>query len=96
MDYLKEYRDAQCLLTVGSASTDFLQNWKPPTGQLYKLNFDAATFANGSGVGAVIHNTAGEVMAALLARGEAVTDSEEVEALAFWKALEFAIDARFS
>ena len=78
------------------ASTDFLQNWKPSTGQLYKLNFDGATFANGSGVGAVIRNTAGEVMATLLARGEVVTDSEEVEALAFWKALEFAIDARFS
>ncbi|KAK9998498.1 hypothetical protein SO802_018101 [Lithocarpus litseifolius] len=55
MDFVKEYRDAQCLLEVGSASTDFLlQNWKPPTGQLYKLNFDAAIFANGSGVGAVI------------------------------------------
>ncbi|KAK9995062.1 hypothetical protein SO802_024765 [Lithocarpus litseifolius] len=95
-DYLKEYRDAQCILAVGSASTDFLQNWKPPTGQLYKLNFDAATFANGSGVGAVIRNAAGEVMAALSARGEAVTDSEEAEALACRKAMEFTIDAGFS
>ena len=41
-DYLKEYREAQSSLAVGSVSADFLQNWKPPTGQLYKLNFDAA------------------------------------------------------
>ncbi|KAK9989380.1 hypothetical protein SO802_029619 [Lithocarpus litseifolius] len=39
-----------------------MQNWKPPTGQLYKLNFDAATFENGSGIGAVIRNAAGELL----------------------------------
>ena len=61
-----------------------------------KLNFDAATFANGSGVGAVICNAAGEVMAALSVRGGAMADSEEAEALACWKVMEFAIDARFS
>ena len=73
-----------------------MQNWKPPTGQLYKLNFDAAVFENGSGIRAVIRNAAGDVMAALSARGVAVGDSEEAEALACWKALEFAIDAGFS
>ena len=95
-DYLKEYREAQSSLAVGSVSADFLQNWKPPTGQLYKLNFDAAIFANSSGIGAVIRNAAGEVMAALSARGAAVIDSEEAEAIACRKALEFAIDAGFS
>ncbi|KAK9989384.1 hypothetical protein SO802_029623 [Lithocarpus litseifolius] len=73
-----------------------MQNWKPPTGQLYKLNFDAATFENGSGIGAVIRNAAEEVMVALSARGAVVVDSEEAEALACRKALEFAIDAGFS
>ena len=73
-----------------------LQNWKPPAGQLFKLNFDAAIFENGSGVGAVIRNAAGEVMAALSARGEAVADNEEAEVRACRKALEFAIDAGFS
>ncbi|XP_023877906.1 uncharacterized protein LOC111990361 [Quercus suber] len=95
-DYLKEYRDAQTLLVAGSTSTGFLQNWKPPPGQLYKLNFDAATFDSGSGVDAVIRNAAGEVMAALSSRGEVVSDSEEAEVLACRKALEFAIDAGFS
>ena len=96
MDYLKEYREAQSSLAVGSISTDFLQNWKPPMGQLYKLNFDAAIFANSSGIGAVIWNAAGEVMEALSARGATVINSEEAEAMACRKALEFAIDAGFS
>ena len=63
---------------------------------MYKLNFDAAIFVNGSGVGAVIRNAAWEVMAALLTRGEAVADSEEGEVWACRKAMEFAIDAGFS
>lgn len=95
-DFLRKYREAESSLAVGSVSAGILQNWKPPTSQLYKLNVDAATFANGSGVGAVICNAAGEVMAALLARVEAVADSEEAEALACWKAMEFAIDTGFS
>ena len=73
-----------------------MQKWKPPTGQLYKLNFDAAVFENGSGIGAVIRNATGEVMAALSARGATVGDNEEAEALACRKAMEFAIDAAFS
>ena len=73
-----------------------MQNWKPPTGQLYKLNFDVTVFANGAGIGVVIRNATGEVMAALSARGATVNDSEEAEAIACWSALEFAIDAGFS
>ncbi|XP_050241207.1 uncharacterized protein LOC126690119 [Quercus robur] len=80
-DYLKEYQEAQSSLAVGS---------------LYKLNFDAAIFANSSGIGVVIRNAAGEVMTALSARGAVVINSEEAEAMACRKALEFAIDAGFS
>nr|XP_023914469.1 uncharacterized protein LOC112026028 [Quercus suber] len=95
-DFLKEYRDAQSSLATGLVSPVIMQNWKPPPGQLSKLNFDAATFANGLGVGAVTHNVAGDVMVALSARGAVVVDSEEAEALACRKAMEFTIDARFS
>ena len=63
---------------------------------MYKLNFDAATFENESGVGAVIRNAVGDVMASISARGAAVVDSEEAEALACRKAMEFAIAAGFS
>ena len=75
-----------------------MQNWKPLLGLLYKLNFDATIFASkrAQNVGVVIRNAEGEVMVALSARGEAVDDSEEAEVLACRKALEFAIDARFS
>ncbi|XP_065638358.1 uncharacterized protein LOC136071233 [Quercus suber] len=65
---------------------------------MYKLNFNAAVFANRetSGVGAVIRNEKGEVMAALSAKGASVVDSEEAEVLACQKALESAVDASFS
>nr|XP_023904550.1 uncharacterized protein LOC112016266 [Quercus suber] len=95
-DYLREYSDAQGLLATTSVPSVVLQNWKPPTGQLYKLNFDAAVFANGLGIGVVIRNAAGEVMAALSTKGAAVNDSEEAEAVACRTAVEFAIDAGFS
>ena len=65
---------------------------------MYKLNFNAAVFANreASGVGAVIRNEKREVMAALSAKDATVVDSEEAEVLACQKALEFAVDASFS
>ncbi|XP_075640555.1 uncharacterized protein LOC142612337 [Castanea sativa] len=47
------------------------------------------------GVGAVICDAAGDVMTTLSARGAATVDSEEAEALACQKAMEFAIDAGF-
>ena len=93
---LREFRKAQSSLAVSLIRPSSLQNWKPPAGQLFKLNFDAAIFENRSGVGAVIRNAAGKVMAALSARGEAEADSEEAEVRACRKALEFAIDAGFS
>nr|XP_023901788.1 uncharacterized protein LOC112013629 [Quercus suber] len=68
-DFLREYSDAQGSLTTGAVQSVVLQNWMPPMGQLYKLNFDAAVFSNGSGIGVVIRNATGDVLAALLARG---------------------------
>ena len=85
-DLLTEFREAQSSLAVPLSRPSSLQNWKPPAGQLFKLNFDATIFENGSRVGAVIRNAAGEVMTALSARGDAVADSEEVEVRACQKA----------
>ncbi|XP_050247367.1 uncharacterized protein LOC126694882 [Quercus robur] len=72
--------------------------WHPPPASVFKLNFDAAIFSdlNSSGVGAMIRNEKGEVVAAILAKGPPVGDSEEAEILACRKVLEFAIDASFS
>ena len=49
-----------------------------------------------TGVGVVIRNGDGQVMAAMASRGPAVMDSEEAEVLACRRALEFAIDAGFA
>ena len=72
--------------------------WHPPPASVFKLNFDAAIFSdlNSSGVGAMIRNEKGEVMAAMSPKGPLVGDRKETEILACRKALEFAIDASFS
>ena len=64
----------------------------------YKLNFDASIFQDGenSGVGAIIQNDRGEVMAALSAKDPLVTGSEEVEIFACRRAVEFAVECGFS
>ena len=72
--------------------------WNLPLGSSFKLNFDAAIFQDCKALGfrVVIWNNLGEVMAALLARGPHVQDSEKAEVLAYRKALEFTIDLGFS
>ena len=68
-----------------------------PSGSVYKLNVDAAVFKGmkASGVGAMIHNENGEVMAAMAGKGSQVQGSEEAEALACRRAVEFAFEAGF-
>ena len=97
-DYLREFVEAQDQLSVPvSVHVPASQAWQPPQGEFFKLNFDGASFDNGvtSGYGAIIHNGNGEVMAAVSAKGGAMRDSEELEVMAYRKALEFAIDAGF-
>ena len=62
------------------------------------MNFNVAIFAdqNCSGFCAIIQNEYGEVMAAMLDMGPLVSNSEEAEALACRKTIEFSIDAGFS
>lgn len=76
-------------------AVDLVQTWQPPLGLSYKLNFDAAVFADtsSSGFGAIIRNNKGEVMAAMSAKGPVVADSEEAEVLTCWRALEFVVEA---
>ena len=94
---LEEYKKAQATLKI-SCATPGSSYWKPPLQDVYKLNFDAAVLLNlnCSGVGAIIRNCDGEVMAKMAAKGEYVHNSDDAEALACRKALEFAMEAGFS
>ena len=97
-EFVEEYRQAQVLLSIPTATSRSRHSWNPPPSRFFKLNFDAAVFNDirASGVGAVIQNELGEVMVSLSARGPQVADSEEAEILACRKALELAIDSGFS
>lgn len=81
--FLEEYKEAQPQLAV-PISIGLSQSWKPPEGMMYKLNFDAAVVTDVSalGVSVIIWNEKGQVMAVLLSKGLAVTDSEEAKVLA--------------
>ena len=62
----------------------------------YKLNFDDAIFSalEKSGIGAIIRNDKGEVMAGMFAIGP--NTSEEAELLACRRSIEFAVEAGFT
>ena len=92
-----ECKEAQSQLAV-LVSIGLSQSWQPPEGLMYKLNFDALVFKDisASGVGVIIRNERGQVMAALSLKGLTVTDSEEAKVLACRQAMEFAIDVGFS
>ena len=97
-DFLAEYHQAQDQLVSLQNVQQQSDVWQPPHSDHYKLNFDAAIFTDVgcSGVGAIIRNERGEVMAAVSAKGPSTQDSEEAEILACRKALEFAIDVGIS
>ena len=71
--------------------------WTAPGAHNYKLNFDGATFAEDgiAGIGVVIRNEAGLVMASLSQRIPLPASVIEVEALAARRAMEFALELGF-
>ena len=79
-------------------TTSIENGWQAPPESKFKLNFDAAIFSalGCSGMGVIIPNEKGEVMAAMSARGPLVNDSLGAEALACHRALDFAVDIGFS
>ena len=95
---MAEYHQAQDQLVLPQNVQQQSSGWQPPHSDHYKLNFDAAIYTDLGclGVGAIIQNERGEVMAALSAKGPFVQNSEEAETLACRKTLEFAIDVGFS
>ena len=65
-EYLEEFKRAQAQLAVQPRQQLNAEIWQPPPSEAYKLNYDAAVFSDlgRTGVGAVIRNEKGEVMAA--------------------------------
>ena len=94
---MEEFKRAQAQLAVQPRQQSNAEIWQPPPSEVYKLNYDATLFSDlgRTGVGAVIQNEKGEVMAAMTACGPAVQTSEEAELLACRRALEFVVDAGF-
>ena len=95
-DYVQKYRRAQTQLYSYSPTSSPCR-WSPPPSSRFKLNFDAAIFKENDamGMGAIIRNENGELMAALSAKGPAVLCSEEAEVLACRRAVEFAMECGF-
>nr|XP_023892017.1 uncharacterized protein LOC112004019 [Quercus suber] len=96
-EFLDEFRQAKGQLRI-HVSCPSESVWRPPSVFPFKLNFDAAVFSelSCSGIGAVIRNDNGEVMAAMSARGPLVADSAVAEVLACRRAMEFAREAGFT
>ena len=74
-----------------------IATWTTPGAHSYKLNFDGATFAEDgtTGIGVVIRNEAGLVMASLSQRIPLPTSVIKVKALAARRAMEFALELGF-
>ena len=87
-DVLEEYRQTQMQMFIPTPAVS-VEVCCPPPSSRFKLNFDAALFADLDEIGmrAIVRNDKGEVMAVISAGGPSVVDREEVEIMACEKAL---------
>ncbi|KAL0009321.1 hypothetical protein SO802_010823 [Lithocarpus litseifolius] len=97
-EFLEEFKHSQVSLDSSPREQLIGDSWQPPPAMEYKLNFDAAIFLGleKSGIGAIIRNDKGEVMAGMSAIGPKVDTSEEAELLACRRSIEFTVDAGFT
>ena len=93
VDNLQEFQRASSLPIRPSPSVSFA-NWSPPPSGSLKVNFDGATFhsKNLAGLGAIIRNDKGLVMAAFSQPIPLPTSVETVEVLAARSAVCLARD----
>ena len=80
---------------AGSSSEPTVTWWKPPPENWFKLNVDAATNAGKerAGLGAIVRNWKGEIMAAGIQSTDFHGDVEYAEAEAIYFGIKMAIDA---
>ena len=72
--------------------------WVPPPQGWFKVNVDGAIFkeTNKAGIGVVVCDSQGWVLAALSEKVDGVQDAEDIEALAIRRAIRFAIQTSFN
>ncbi|XP_050280341.1 uncharacterized protein LOC126721341 [Quercus robur] len=72
--------------------------WVPPPKGWFKANVDGTIFkeTNKAGIGVVVRDSQGWVLAALTEKVDGVQDAEVIEALAIRRAIRFAIETSFN
>nr|XP_023926910.1 uncharacterized protein LOC112038333 [Quercus suber] len=91
-DGYSEFLTCQVPTTVRAARVK--KKWKPPPADLVKINFDGATCSgtNKSGLGVVIRDSMGQVLASCSKVVNQAYNSSEVEAMAVGLVLSFAAE----
>ena len=91
---VEEYRAANVTRQRDTLGVGPLTIWKPPDLEWYKVNVDSAVFKHRkkAGIGVVIRDDTGEVIAALIKIVNAPLGALEIEALAMEIGVSFARD----
>ena len=99
LELLSEFHQAQSVPSQTSQATkpSARSKWKPPIPDRYKVNFDGAIFSetNEAGLGAIIRNHRGEVMASLCQRIPYPHSVAAVEASAARAAVNLVLELGF-
>ncbi|XP_041001645.1 uncharacterized protein LOC121247346 [Juglans microcarpa x Juglans regia] len=101
VECLLDFQQAQC--RQGSGQSYGVQiskatRWKSPVGETIKVNWDAAWRVNDyrCGIGVVIRDSCGEVLASLCCPKQNVVDPVVAEIYALWRAMKFCEELKFS
>ena len=92
------YRVQLALPSRPLSQTQTQVHWQPPPNSILKGNFDGATFkdVNMVGLGVVVHDSQGQVLASLSENIRLHPSTDDVEALVVAKAILFVYDCGFS
>ncbi|KAL0011877.1 hypothetical protein SO802_006985, partial [Lithocarpus litseifolius] len=94
MHYLEEYRAAMACMASEDTMVKARSVWVPPPRNVFKVNVDAAVFAQhrAVGIGVIVRDDLGRIEAALSKRLDAPLGAVEAEAMAYETGLIFAKD----
>ncbi|XP_075665729.1 uncharacterized protein LOC142635464 [Castanea sativa] len=94
--YLSDFQ-SKCLLNKLKQPTENVK-WQPPEEGMYKTNYDGVVFTDSgeAGIGVIVRDARGEVIAALAEKILYPGSVEELEALAARRAAKFAMELGLS